>query len=267
MVSFLQASNLNLGYNGHIVVQDFNLVISPKTIVGLVGPNGSGKTTILRALAGLLPLQDGKVLIDGKSISELDSKKRARRIGWVPQRETLAWSLTVEETIQLGRAPHRGWFLPYTAKDYSIVDWAVGITELNDLKDRPIDKLSGGEFQRVLIARALAQEPEILLLDEPTANLDIRHQIQVLSLVRSLVEKNELTVVIAIHDLNLAVRYCDQLVLLHHGQQKGVGKPEQVLTEDSLQTVFGIEAKLYQDPWGHWAVSVRSGVNNGRTET
>ncbi|MFC2054100.1 ABC transporter ATP-binding protein [Chloroflexota bacterium] len=265
MASCLQASKLSLGYNGHAIVQDLNLGIPSNTIVGLIGPNGSGKTTILRALAGLLTPQDGKVLVEGESISELDSKKRARRIGWVPQRESLTWSLSVEETIQLGRAPYRGWFLPYTAKDHRIVDWAMDITELNDLRDRPINKLSGGEYQRVLIARALAQEPEILLLDEPTANLDVHHQIQVFDLVQSLVERNELTVVVAIHDLNLAVRYCDQLILLHRGQLIGIGKPEIILTEDNLQSVFGIEAKLHQDPWGHWAVSVRSGVNNGKT--
>jgi iron complex transport system ATP-binding protein len=266
MMNVLQASRLSLGYNEQTIVQDFNLTIPPKTILGLVGPNGSGKTTILRALAGLLLPQDGTVLIQGESISELDSRKRARRIAWVPQRESLAWPLSVKETVQLGRAPHRGWLLPYTEHDYNIIDWAINLTELNDLKDRPIDQLSGGEFQRVLIARALAQEPEILLLDEPTANLDVHHQIQLFDLTKRLVNKNELTVVVAIHDLNLAVRYCDQLILLNCGQQKGIGKPEKVLTEDNLQTVFGIEARLYQDPWGYWAISVRSGKSNGRKE-
>ncbi len=262
-INVLQASQLNLGYNRKTIVQEFNLAIPSKTILGLVGPNGSGKTTILRALAGLLQPRAGVVLVQGESLTQLDSRKRARRIAWVPQRESLVWSLSVEEAVQLGRAPHRGWFLPYTAQDHRMVDWAIDLTELNDLKDRPIDQLSGGEFQRVLIARALAQEPEILLLDEPTTNLDIHHQIQLLDLIRRLTNKKELTVVLAIHDLNLAVRYCDQLILLHDGQQKGVGEPEKVLTEDNLQTVFGIKAKLYQDPWGYWAVSVRSGKNGG----
>ncbi len=262
-MNVLQASQLNLGYNRKTIVKEFNLAIRSKTILGLVGPNGSGKTTILRALAGLLQPRAGEVLVQGESITQLDSRKRARRIAWVPQRESLVWSLSVEEAIQLGRAPHRGWFLPYTAQDHRIVDWAIHITELNDLKDRPIDQLSGGEFQRVLIARALAQEPEILLLDEPTTNLDIHHQIQLLDLIKSLVDQKQLTVIVAIHDLNLAVRYCDQIILLHHGQQIRKGNPGEVLTEDNLNTVFGIEAKLYQDPWGYWALSVRSGKNGG----
>ncbi len=217
----------------------------------------------MRALAGLLQPRAGVVLVQGESLAQLDSRKRARQIAWVPQHESLVWSLSVEEAIQLGRAPHRGWFLPYTKQDNRMVDWAIDLTELNDLKDRPVDQLSGGEFQRVLIARALAQEPEILLLDEPTTNLDIHHQIQLLDLIKRLAIKKELTVILAIHDLNLAVRYCDQLILLHDGQQKGIGKPEKVLSEDNLQTVFGIEAKLYQDPWGYWAFSVRSGKNGG----
>ncbi len=262
-MNVLQASQLCLGYNRKTIVQEFNLAIPSRTILGLVGPNGSGKTTILRALAGLLQPRAGVVLVQGESLTQLDSRKRARQIAWVPQRESLVWSLSVEEAIQLGRAPHRGWFLPYTKQDHRMVDWAIDLTELNDLKDRPVDQLSGGEFQRVLIARALAQEPEILLLDEPTTNLDIHHQIQLLDLIKRLAIKNELTVILAIHDLNLAVRYCDQLILLQDGQQKGVGKPEKVLTEDKLQTVFGIEAKLYQDPWGYWAFSVRSGKNGG----
>jgi iron complex transport system ATP-binding protein len=180
-------------------------------------------------------------------------------VGWVPQREALAWPLTVGETVQLGRAPHRGWFLPYTSQDSLVVDRALQQTELAPLQDRPIDKLSGGEFQRVLIARALAQEPDLLLLDEPTANLDVHHQIQVLDLVQCLVREGELTVVMAIHDLSLAARYCDRLVLLHEGEVTGMGEPEAVLTPENLRKVFGIEARLFRDPWGDWVVGVRGG--------
>ena len=214
----------------------------------------------------MLKPKTGNVLLHGEKLRDLPPRKRACEIAWVPQRESLAWSLTVKDTIQLGRAPHSGWFLPYTSKDNSLVDWAIDLTELNDLQDRAVDQISGGEFQRVLIARALVQEPEILLLDEPTANLDVHHQIQVLDLIKSLVNKNQLTVLVAIHDLNLAVRYCDQLILINHGQQKGKGKPEKVLTKNNLKYVFGIDAKLYKDPWGYWALSVRSGVDNGKAE-
>lgn len=263
---FLQAKNLSLGYNGHKVVRDFNLAVPQSTIVGLIGPNGSGKTTILRAFAGLLQPFSGAILIRGKAIDLLKSQNRARWIGWVPQREALAWPLTVEETVQLGRAPHRGWFLPYTKHDFYMVSQALKQTELISLYERSVDCLSGGEFQRVLIARALAQEPEVLLLDEPTANLDVHHQIQVLELVQGLVRQKGLTVVMAIHDLNLAARYCERLILLHQGLQQSTGNPEEVLTTENLRKVFGIEARLYRDPWGDWAVSVRSGENrNGTT--
>jgi iron complex transport system ATP-binding protein len=261
MMSFLQAENLSLGYNGHNIIEALSLAVPKNKIFGLIGPNGSGKTTLLRALAGLMKPRGGAVYLRGSSVKELDSQKRARMVGWVPQREALAWPLTVGETVQLGRAPHRGWFLPYTNQDSLAVSRALQQTELVSLQDRPIDKLSGGEFQRVLIARALAQEPDLLLLDEPTANLDVHHQIQVLDLVQGLVQQGDLTVVMAIHDLNLAARYCDRLVLLHEGELQGIGGPEAVLTSENLRTVFGIEAKLYRDPWGDWAVGVRAGSN------
>ena len=253
----ISANSLSLSYNGHAVVQDFNLSIPPRTIVGLVGPNGSGKTTILRALAGLIEPCAGTALVQGEHASRLDKRLRARKIGWVPQQESAAWPLTVSEVVRLGRAPHRGWFMPFTAVDMKIVECALARADLLALKNRPVDKLSGGEFQRVLIARVLAQEPEALLLDEPTANLDIRHQIQVLDLVRSLVQEKRLSVVMAIHDLNLAVRYCDHLVLLNGGLQVCAGTPEEVFTPENLHTVFGVDARLYRNPWGAWAVSVQ----------
>lgn len=253
----LSANSLSLSYNGHNVVEGFNLSIPERTIVGLVGPNGSGKTTILRALAGLIEPRAGTALVQGKHASRLDKRLRARKIGWVPQQESAAWPLTVAEVVRLGRAPHRGWLMPFTAEDMKIVECALARADLLALKHRPVNKLSGGEFQRVLIARVLAQEPEALLLDEPTASLDIHHQIQVLGLVRGLVHEKGLSVVMAIHDLNLAVRYCDQLVLLDRGRQVSAGTPEEVLTPQNLRAVFGVDAQLYRDPWGAWAVSVQ----------
>ena len=141
-------------------------------------------------------------MVEGKNASTLDKRLRARKIGWVPQQESAAWPLTVVEVVRLGRAPHRGWLMPFTSEDMDIVECALARADLLTLKHRPVNKLSGGEFQRVLIARVLAQEPEALLLDEPTASLDIHHQIQVLDLVRSLVHEKGLSVVMAIHDLN-----------------------------------------------------------------
>lgn len=259
-MTYLLAHQLDLAYRERKVVRNFDLSIHAGTMHGLIGPNGSGKTTVLRALAGLLPPKSGEICVNAEKLRQIPKQRRARIMGWVPQRESLAWSLTVEEVVALGRAPHRGWLLPYAKHDREIIRQALESAELGDFAKRPVDELSGGEFQRVLIARALAQEPKILLLDEPTANLDIHHQIQVLDLVKTLVEKEKLTAIIAIHDLGLAARYCDQLTLLDGGEIRCVGTPEQVLSPENLAAVFGVDAHLYRDPLGHWALSVRNGM-------
>ncbi len=259
----ISASDLSLTYNGHRVVDGFNLQLREKSIVGLIGPNGSGKTTVLRGLAGLLEPVSGTALIAGKQAGRMDKQLRARMVGWVPQQESSAWPLTVQEVVRLGRAPHRGWFMPFTPGDTEIVEQSLDRADLLPLKNRPVTKLSGGEFQRVLIARVLAQEPRVLILDEPTTSLDIHHQIQVLDLVRRLVREQGLSIIMAIHDLNLAARYCDNLVLMHNGRQISSGLPEEVLTPENFRMVFGVEARLYRDPWNEWAVSVRDGHEDG----
>ena len=258
-MTYIQANNLNLAYKDKNVVQNFDINIQKGSIVGIIGPNGSGKTTILRALAGLLSPQQGEIRINAQNLRDIPKKNRARTMGWVPQRETFAWSLKVEDIVSLGRAPHRGWLLPFSAHDKRVVQKSLKNAELSDFASRLIDELSGGEFQRVLIARALAQEPKILLLDEPTANLDIHHQIQVMDLVQNLVKKEKLTVIIAIHDLDLAARYCEQLILLDHGKTRCIGNPAETLTPENLKAVFGVDAQLYRDPRGHWALSIQNG--------
>lgn len=261
----LTANSLSLTYNGHLVVEDFNLILQEKSIVGLIGPNGSGKTTVLRGLAGLMKPAGGSTLIKGHNAAQMNRQLRARIVGWVPQQEISTWPLTVKEVVSLGRAPHRGWFLPYTARDMEVIDNALDRADLLALKYRPVHKLSGGEFQRVLIARILAQEPQALLLDEPTTSLDLQHQVQVLDLIRSLVHEKGLAIVMAIHDLNLAARYCDNLILMNKGRQVASGSPEEVLTPENFKSVFGVKARLYRDPWNEWAVSVRDGRKEGMT--
>jgi iron complex transport system ATP-binding protein len=257
-MTLIQAQRLVLGYNGHEVIDQLDLTARPGELVGLIGPNGAGKTTVLRALAGLLQPRGGSVLIDEQSIDSLSSAARARCIGLIPQGETYVWPLTVQELVLLGRAPHRGWLLPMSGHDRTVVERALNLTLLTELRHRPVDKLSGGERQRVMIARALAQEPQVLLLDEPTANLDIHHQIRLLELVRRLVDKQSLTAIVAIHDLSLAARYCDRLVLLYRQHSHAIGKPEEVLTQENLRQVFDIDAELYRDPRGEWALSVHA---------
>ncbi len=257
----LRADKLNLGYNGASVVKNMSVEIPRGKIVGIIGPNGSGKSTLLRALAGLHKPFSGTSYLREKDIRSFTAQQRARMIGWVPQRQTYIWPLTVQDTVNLGRAPHRGWFLPLSSKDHQVVDQMLNMTELSTLKYRRIDRLSGGEFQRAMIARALVQEPEILLLDEPTANLDIHHQIQVFDMIQTLVNQGELTAVVAIHDLSLAARYCEQFILLHHGECYSKGGPQDVLTSENILEVFGVEARLYRDPWNYWALTIKNGVN------
>ena len=258
-MTIIRTRELSLGYNGSRIIENFNLEVPAASVLGLIGPNGSGKTTILRALAGLLKPFYGSVFLEERDIWTIPSRVRAQQIGWVPQRERLAWALTVEEVVSLGRAPHRGWLLPFSAEDRQVIDRVLHLTELSELRDRNMDKLSGGEFQRVLIARALAQEPRVLLLDEPIANLDVHHQMQVMDFVRELVAGQGITTVVAIHDLTSAARYCDRLILLDKGRQVCAGKPDEVLQSDFIAQVFKVESCLYRDPWDYLALSVRNG--------
>ncbi len=254
----IEADRLALGYNGRTVVGNLSLTAHTGEMLGLIGPNGSGKTTVLRALAGLLTPREGVVLVNKQDIQRLGAAVRAQTIGLVPQGESQVWPMSVEEVVSLGRAPHRGWFLPLSKNDKTAVEQALTHTGLSDLRQRSIKKLSGGERQRVMIARALAQEPKVLLLDEPTANLDVHHQLRVLEMVRHLAAERQLIGVLAIHDLALAARYCDHLLLLHQGRAYAAGPPDEVLTVENLRTVFGVEAELYRDPRGQWALSIQS---------
>jgi len=262
----LEARTLSCAYavNGRrSVVKEVNLSLHRGELVGLIGPNGAGKTTLLRALSRLLPPQTGQVLLDGRDIWQLSPRQVAQRIGRVPQSTQLVWSYTVNHVVSMGRFPHRSWLAPFNGHDASAVEQALSRLQLQSLRHRPLTTLSGGEQQRVLIARALAQEPTILLLDEPIANLDINHQYQVLTLLRELAQRSQLAVILAIHDLELAARYCDRLVLLNRGEVWAAGQPNEVLQVEHLRSVFGVETQLYLDPLGQWALSVQplNGIN------
>jgi len=233
-----------LAYNRRVIVQNLTLDLEPGNQLGLIGPNGAGKTTVLRALAGLLAPRAGAVCLDGKNVGALAPLTRARAIALVPQGEAQAWALTVQEMVALGRAAHRGWLMPLTAHDRAVVERALAHAALSDLRERPLDPL--------------AQEPRVLLLDEPTAHLDLEHQLDLLELVRQLARREQLAVVMAIHDLSLAARYCDQLILLHAGRVRAMGTPEAVLTADHLRAAFGVRGSLYRDPHGQWALSVQA---------
>jgi iron complex transport system ATP-binding protein len=256
---YLEARSLICAYQAHaqqIVLHDVDMALYPGELVGLIGPNGAGKTTFLRALARLLPPKSGQVLLEGQDIWRLSARQMARRVGRVPQSANATWPYAIKHVVRMGRYPHRGWLTPHNQRDLNAVEEALDRMVLKPLCNRPFNTLSGGEQQRVLIARALAQEPEVLLLDEPIANLDINHQLQVLTLVQDLVQEQQLAALLAIHDLELAARFCDRLILLNQGRIWAAGSPAEVLQVDYLRTVFGVKAQLYRNPLGQWALSV-----------
>ncbi len=244
----VKVENLALGYEGPHVLQGIDLQVAPATVLALVGPNGAGKTTLLRALARQLRPREGIVYVEGRDVWQQSVGQMARQVGLVPQQEEGQWPLTVAQVVALGRTPHRGWFLPLTVEDRAVVDRILEQTDLAALRDRPITALSGGELRRVLIARALAQEPRVLLLDEPTASLDLRFQGHILGLVRDLAHRRELAVVVSIHDLNLAGLYADRIALVAQGRLWAVGTPAEVLTPERLSQAYGVPVTVVPHP-------------------
>lgn len=224
--------------------------------VGLIGPNGAGKSTLLRALASVLRFQDGAVSLFGRDLEALSSRRIAELLALLPQTPPYSQGFTAVELVLMGRYPHLGRFQVEGRHDERIARESMRLTETDAFLERSVDTLSGGERQRVFLARALAQQPQILLLDEPTSNLDILHQLKILTLVRRLVDDG-LTAVTAIHDLNLAARFCDRLVLLEGGRVVADGEPEDVITPDMVELAFGVRSAVFRDPaTGALAVSL-----------
>ncbi len=244
----LEGQGLTCSYNGHAVVQELSLAAHKGEVLGLIGPNGAGKTTVLRALARLLRPRQGAVLLEGRNVWMMPSRRVAQKLAMAPQMDSGSWPLTVEQAVMLGRAPHRGWFLPLSPHDHAAVTRALTRTGLLDLRQRPIANLSGGEQRRVILARALAQEPDVLLLDEPTAYLDLKYQTETLELVRHLAHKDGMTVIITLHDLNQAALCADRLALLAEGQLLGVGSPASVLTPSLLSRAYRVQVTVAAHP-------------------
>ena len=243
----LSADELSVDLAGSEILSEVSLSAEAGELVGLVGPNGAGKTTLLRAIQGSLQPTTGTVTVVGHDITGLSARETGRLVATVPQETRLSFSFSVEDAVAMGRNPHIGRFGTADAGDRTAVSEALDDTSLSTLSDRPVTELSGGERQRVLLARAIAQDTPLLLLDEPTANLDINHAINTLDLVRSVVDEGT-TAVAAIHDLNLAARYCDRLVLLAEGSVLEAGTPETVLTTETLEAAFDARAVVSKDP-------------------
>lgn len=244
----LVASQLSSGYGDTVVLDGLDLSVPPGKITAIVGANASGKSTLLRTMSRLIWPRHGQVLLDGKSIHRTPARELARRLGLLPQSPIAPEGITVADLVGRGRHPHHGIFSRLTRKDDEAVAAALAATKTVDLADRLVEELSGGQRQRVWIAMALAQETEILLLDEPTTFLDISHQVEVLDLLTDLNHTRATTIVMVLHDLNLAARYADFLVAMTEGRLHVCGEPEDVLTEENVRQVFGLESRVITDP-------------------
>lgn len=244
----LSAENLTLAYGDRTIVDDLDLVFPAGRITAIVGANGCGKSTLLRALARLLPPKTGRVVLDGKALHERPSKEVARILGLLPQSPIAPEGIAVADLVGRGRHPHQRALTRWSTRDYEVVAEALAATGISDLADRSIDELSGGQRQRVWIAMALAQETDILLLDEPTTFLDVAHQVEVLDLLTDLNRDRGTTTVMVLHDMNMAARYADHLIALREGRVVAAGDPTAVMTSDLIREVFGLDALVVPDP-------------------
>ncbi|WP_063055215.1 ABC transporter ATP-binding protein [Nocardia salmonicida] len=244
----LGADAVSLGYGERVIVDELSLDIAPGVVTTVIGPNGCGKSTLLKSLGRLLRPREGQVVLDGKAISSIKTKDVARVIGMLPQTPVAPEGLTVADLVARGRHPHQSWLRQWSADDETEVAAALAQTGIADLADRTLDELSGGQRQRAWISMALAQGTDILLLDEPTTYLDLAHSLEVLDLVDRLHAEYGRTVVMVLHDLNLAIRYSDELVVMRAGRIVARGKPADIVTADLLAEVFGLEATVLTDP-------------------
>jgi len=244
----LTTRKLTLAYDGNVIIQGLDLAIPQGQITTLVGPNGCGKSTLLRGMARLLKPKGGTVYLEGDAIAHLPTKELAKRLGILPQSPSAPEGLTVRELVAQGRYPHQNWLQQWSREDELKVEEAIATTHLHDFANRPLDTLSGGQRQRAWIAMALAQDTDILLLDEPTTYLDLAHQIEVMDLLHDLNTQQRKTVIMVLHDLNQACRYADQIVALHSGVVYAQGKPQAVMTETLVREVFGLDSRIIRDP-------------------
>ncbi|WP_444960020.1 ABC transporter ATP-binding protein [Nocardiopsis sp. M1B1] len=244
----LLVEDLTLGYKDRVVIESLDLTIPPGRITAIVGANACGKSTLLRSMSRLLAPRVGHVLLDGKEVHRLPSKELARTLGLLPQSPIAPEGITVSDLVGRGRHPHQRMLSRWSREDDEAVAGALEATRTVDLADRPVDELSGGQRQRVWIAMALAQRTDLLLLDEPTTFLDVSHQVEVLDLLTDLNRSLGTTIVLVLHDLNLAARYADHLIALASGRLHAAGAPEEVLTPETVHAVFGLLSEVITDP-------------------
>jgi iron complex transport system ATP-binding protein len=244
----IEARNVSVAYGDRPVVRNVSLAIVAGEMVGLIGPNGAGKSTLLRALSGALRTASGTVLLDGRDISALRPRDRALRLAFVPQSEAAVFEFPVKEVVLMGRHPHVRGLGGETSADFEAAARAMSACDILVLADRPVTALSGGEHRRVLIARALAQESPLLILDEPVAHLDVTHQVEILALARRMADRKSVAILAAVHELNLAAEFCDRLILLAGGAVIAEGVPEEVMTPELLERAYGSSIQVGRSP-------------------
>jgi ABC-type cobalamin/Fe3+-siderophores transport system ATPase subunit len=244
----LEIKSLSVAYNLHPALRDITLAVRPGEILVVAGPNGAGKSTLIRAVSGVQPSQSGEISIDGNDLDRLTVAQRARYMAVVPQARDIPAAFSVYQTVLLGRTPYLGWMGQANSHDHACVKKALLQADALEFADRRVGELSGGEQQRVLLARALAQETPVLLLDEPTTHLDLKNQSRLLNLIQELVHEKSLAVLMVLHDLNLAGLYGDRIALLIDGRLEALGSPEEVLTEEELTRVYDIPVHIIPHP-------------------
>ncbi|WP_404348541.1 ABC transporter ATP-binding protein [Sutcliffiella horikoshii] len=244
----LYTKDLNIGYGERLIIKDLSIEIPDKQITTFIGSNGCGKSTLLKAITRIISHQSGTILLDGQEIAKENTKSLAKKMAILPQTPESVSGLTVGELVSYGRFPYQKGFGRLTKKDYEVIDWALEVTGTTEFKYRPVDALSGGQRQRVWIAMALAQETEIIFLDEPTTYLDMAHQLEVLELLQKLNREQERTIIMVLHDLNQAARFADYLIALKDGNIVMAGDCEEVITPEVLRSVFQIDAEIGRDP-------------------
>ena len=244
----LEIKNLTVSYGERTVLENISMEIFPGEVMALIGPNGAGKSTLVKSLSGVLRPRSGSARVKGQDVYRLSSEQRAKVLAVVPQARNLPEGYTVWQTVLIGRTPYLGWLGQPASKDIERTWWALRRTGTNEYAERQIGELSGGEQQRVLLARALAQETPVLLLDEPTAHLDLRYQSLILNLVRELAQEQQLAVLMVLHDLNLVALYADRVALLVDGKLRAVGTPVEVITPTRLAEAYDVPLQVIPHP-------------------
>ncbi len=257
----LKVRDVEFGYTSVPILKDVCIELAESEVLGVVGPNGAGKSTLIRCIDRILKPQRGSILLDGRDINEMRLMELAKRMGYVPQSTSQIFPATVFDTVLMGRRPHLGW--RSSEKDEEKVLDVLQMLNIENLAMRDINELSGGQQQKVFIARALVQEPDVLLLDEPTSNLDIRHQLEVMEIITSIVREKKISAIMAIHDLNLASRYADRIVMLNGGTIIDAGDPSSVLTPENIKQVYGVEAVVRNESERPFIVPIRPVKSNG----